>query len=325
MRLKFKFASLLAFFFLAFFILSTRDIIVVSANRLFVQTHFIEIEVECLETAINSIRALNGYNLESSIFASTNTQFGWQTRPTANFVRRVDEWAFRHTQEALRELGVVIAEFENSRNIAAQVSDLQVRINAIEEEIVRLSTIMIASDTLGVLITINDRLSNVMHERDRLLGNLNSLLIQTHSPVITIQLIEVYEPGATPPTFFQQLGERFRESLQIILRDIENLIVYLARNFISIIIWVIILIMSWFILRRGIKRIANARIAKAQNVQLQKLETLSKNEEQEAKTLFEELTDNPQLLQSSKNYETNMDIKDNNINENNKDMDGGHI
>jgi len=197
------------------------------------QTHTIEIEVECIEASMAVIRELNGYNLESSVEAN------WRAFVT----RRVDGWAFRHTQEVLRGLGEVIFEAENAWHLGAQLSDLEIRLETISQEIERLSTMMAASDSLAVLIAIDSHLSSVMWERDRLIGTRNLLMSQAGSPVINIHLFEIPEdrPLPVPLTFGRRVGDSFVNSWENLISGAGNLLVFVVRVALPAVIWAVIL------------------------------------------------------------------------------------
>ncbi|MCL2839135.1 MAG: DUF4349 domain-containing protein [Defluviitaleaceae bacterium] len=204
------------------------------------QQHMIELEVECLDTAIEIIRELNGFNLDVSVF--TTEQHGREVR-RANFTRRVDAWAFRHVQEILRELGEVTSESESAQHLGAQIMDVDVRIAAISQEIERLNLMMAASDSLDILIMIDAHLSGVMRDRDSLIGTRNLLLSQANNPVINIQLHEIPEdmPVPVPPTFGSRIVGSFMTSFHGLQRISANLLVFIVRVSIPLVIWLVIL------------------------------------------------------------------------------------
>ncbi|MCL2199269.1 MAG: DUF4349 domain-containing protein [Defluviitaleaceae bacterium] len=194
--------------------------------------HSIEIEVECLEAAMAVIAGLNGYNLDSQAFFNE-----WHT--WANFTRRVDDWAFRHVQEVLRSLGEVHSEWENAVELGAEISDLNTRFVVLSQEMERLSLMMAASDSLDVLIAINDRLTRVSRDRDGIIGRRNLLLSQAASPVIDIHLWQTAEdaPPPVPASFGERVSRSFLNSWGGTVRFGGNLLVFFARYGLSMVIW----------------------------------------------------------------------------------------
>jgi len=217
------------------------------------QTHTIDIEVECIETATAIIRELNGYNLESSIVMPD--EFGW-SQPSANFTRRVDEWAFRHVQEVLRGLGEVTFERESSHHLGAELMNTEIRLEAAAQEIERLSLMMAASDSLSTLIAIDSQLSRVMHERDRIIGTRNLLLSQASSPIIHIQLFESMENRwiYTPPTFGNRIVGSFMGSWRGLLSFGSNTLVGIVRISIPLAIWAMLLCVALIVGNRVRKK-----------------------------------------------------------------------
>jgi len=198
-------------------------------TRPFRQTYTIEIDVECIDTAMDIIRQLNGYNLQSVIATQEHSRQG--TLRHADIVRRVDTWAFRQVQEVLRGLGDVRQESEHAVFLGAQLTDTEARIAAVSQEIDRLTLMMAASDSLQSLITIDARLSQINRDRNELIGRRNVLLAQAASPVITIWLREIPEdfvPQA-PPGFGTRVADSFMGSWNATRNFAAGLLVFIVR------------------------------------------------------------------------------------------------
>ena len=203
------------------------------------QYHSIDIEVECLDTAIGIIRELNGYNLESHVWLheSPHERAAWRS---ASFVRRVDYWAFGHVQYVLRNMGEVHFETENAHFLGAQIVDADTRILALSQEIERLSIMMAASDSLDVLIAIDARISQVVLERNSVIGTRNVLMAQAASPIINITINETMgeRPAPVRDGFFSRVAGNFMGSLRGTGVAAGNLLVFIVRIFIPLVIYV---------------------------------------------------------------------------------------
>jgi len=188
----------------------------------------IDIEVECLDEARAAIAELAGFNVDSS---ASLREDGVHTQRTARYTRRVDDWAFRHSQEVLRGLGDVIMESENARYLGAEIADINTRLLVLGQEIDRLQVMMAASTTLEVLIAVNDRLTWVVRDRDALVGRRNLLLAEAGSVVVHINLIEQTEvlPSAEPWTFGQEVAASFVHSWDETLFYGGEVLVFLSR------------------------------------------------------------------------------------------------
>jgi len=199
------------------------------------QNYTISIIVECIETATEIVRALPGYNLDSSATSSE-----WQR--TAEFRRRVHSESLRYVQAALRDFGEVTRESENAQHLGIDIMDLDVRIIAADQELERLIAVMAASTSLDVLIAVNDRINTVARNRDDLIGRLNVLTVDSQSAMVNITLIEHLPGRPVPPP--EGFGARIRESFSSSLRNSRNaaasFIVGVVRVFLPLTIWVVI-------------------------------------------------------------------------------------
>lgn len=211
------------------------------------QHHSIEIEVECLDAAMEIIRGLNGYNLESSVFSHETVRRGVERR--AFITRRLDYWAFGHVQDVLRDMGDVLFETENAHFLGAQIMDADARIAALTQEIERLSIMLAASDSLDVLISIDARLSQVILERNSVIGTRNVLISQVTSPIININMFEISEgrPEVVPPRFVTRVTENFTASLRATGVVLSHLLVFLTRVSIPLLIYISILLVVVYI------------------------------------------------------------------------------
>jgi hypothetical protein len=197
--------------------------------------HTIEIEVECIETAREVINGLNGYNVDSWTSFEENNRW-------ANFSRRVDEEFFRHVQEVLRDLGEVRHEHEYAWFLGSEIVNIETRMAVLSREMERLTAIMAASDSLAVLIAVNDRLAQVSRERDALVGRQRVLNSQIESTIVQINLIETPKelPRIAPATFGARVSRSFLNSWDETRRIAENTLVEIVYASIPLTIFMVI-------------------------------------------------------------------------------------
>ena len=210
----------------------------VSANdRQLRQQHTIEIEVECLETATDIIRGLNGYNLSASVFLYESGRHGAER--WGMFERRVDYWAYSHVQEVLRGLGDVVNESQNALFLGAEIMDADARIAALTQEMERLAIMLAASENLNVLISIDARLSQVALDRNSVIGTRNVLAAQAANPVISIRLLEIPEgrPPVAPDRFGSRVTGTFMRSLRTTGAGLGHFLVFVTRVSIPVVIY----------------------------------------------------------------------------------------
>ena len=220
-----------------------------STERHLSRHYSIGIEVECIETTRELINQLNGYNLDSSAY------FGDFQR-NAYFTRRVDDAMFRHVQAALREMGEVLHESEHAYHVGAEIMNIETRISVLEQEMERLSLMMAASDSLNVLIAVNDRLSDVSRDRDLLIGRKTVLNSEINNPIINIQLSETPEEPEKPipASFGGRVSRAFLNSWEKTQQIAGNTLVWFAGSIIPLLIWVIIGGIIGFVVYKGRKK-----------------------------------------------------------------------
>lgn len=204
----------------------------VYANPHLVQTHSINIVVDCVDEALEVIRGLGGHNIHMDM--STFPGHGMDLVRQAEIIRRVDASEYRRAQQILRSLGTVTFEGESARNVRSEISDLQLRINAATGEFDRISYMMSKSNTIQMLIALDERLSEIAWHRDGLIGSLNLLLAESGSAVITIHLAEdigvfVPPPG---PGFGERVSGSFFGSWNVVVQIAESLAIFIAYAFI---------------------------------------------------------------------------------------------
>jgi anti-sigma factor RsiW len=188
------------------------------------EQHFaIHINVADLAHTSDMINALAGYTLRSE---TSSRNFGGY----AQFYRRVGVRDYEFVQNSLRALGTVTYETENVIKRADEVSDLEARLLAKDEESIRLKALLAQSHTLDVLIAVERQLGWVETERDSLRGRLNHIHGVCAQPYISIFLTEnPPEPSVlSEERFSERVSERFIGSLNALIRFMENALVFLS-------------------------------------------------------------------------------------------------
>lgn len=199
------------------------------------RNYTIEIEVECVEEARKAIAELSGFNIDSWAHLAEGQR-------SASYTRRVEGWAFRHAQEVLRGLGEVHYENENARYLGGELLNIETRIRVLTQEIERLSAMLAASETLEVLIAVNDRLTWVTRDRDLLIGRRRMLTEHADSVVVNIMISEppAYVPRPEPEGFGARVSAAFINSWENTVAFGGNLLVVFARVGLPLLIWAVL-------------------------------------------------------------------------------------
>jgi hypothetical protein len=196
----------------------------------------VHLTVDCLETALETINGLPGVTLSSGI-TNVEPHTGYPVRQ-AHFNRRVDAWAFRHMQAVLRDMGEVESENEYAWHLSAELSSIETSLTVLAQEIERLSVMMAASTSLHVLIAIDNQLSRVSWDRNRLIGRRNQIVTEAESVVMNIWISEETEfirPEA--PGFGRRVADSFKDSWQGLLNAAAGFAVFAVRVSIPLAVW----------------------------------------------------------------------------------------
>lgn len=230
----------------------------VSAEPPLVQTHNIEIVVECVDAAMEVINSLGGHNLNVDV--RTIPGRGMEPFRLADVTRRVGASEYRQAQQILRLLGTVTFESESARNVEASINDLRISINSATGEFERISQMMAQSDNLQTLIALDNRLSQIAWHRDSLLGSLNLLLAESGTALLTISLAEEMGVFLPPPEprFLERMAASFFGSLRFIRQTGEGFVVFIAYALIPAAILSLFALLVFAAIKRVLRKRENA-------------------------------------------------------------------
>jgi len=166
------------------------------------------------------------------------------------------EQLFQQTQS----LGKVMESGVWADDVTAQYVDLQARIAVFETKYQRLLALLQQSGELETILKIENELASTNADLESLKGQMRYLLSRTDYSTLDINLmekpIETVEIRATGfAAFGERVGEAFVTGVNRVIRSIGNLIVWLARNIIGLIVFALILWLVWLLgYRRWRKR-----------------------------------------------------------------------
>ncbi|MCL2364957.1 MAG: DUF4349 domain-containing protein [Defluviitaleaceae bacterium] len=194
------------------------------------QRYSVTLLVECLDTAVEAMRALPGFDLYMSI-----------SQYEAHYVRQVDAVFFRHAQAVLRDVGEVMYEQEHVRHLGMELMQLDTRITVLTQEMERLTLLMAASTTIDVLNAVDIQLTHVSRDRDWHLGRRNVLMNESQTVAMDITLTERWVPAEREHlTFGRRIRNSFMGSWNGLTRMGGDLVVLLARVGLPLMIWLAI-------------------------------------------------------------------------------------
>ncbi len=188
-----------------------------------IYTAYANLETTDLDQSIDTLNGLveqYGAFLESSSVTGNNLldiAAGYTYGRCADFTLRVPKEHYSAFTSALDTVGNVTNLTSDAENITAQYSDVETQVKSYDTQEQRLLEIMAQADTVEEMITLESRLSEVRMEKDRLETQLQNWDRQVDYSTVTISLTEVQEltpePPAEEPTYMEQLGQTFMDSV----------------------------------------------------------------------------------------------------------------
>ena len=157
---------------------------------------------------------------------------------SANYVVRVPA----DQLDAFLEEAQTICTVTNLQKYAEDVSesyfDIENRLETAKTKLARLRELLAAATNMQDIITLENEISSTQYQIDNLTGTLNHYDSQITYSTVSIDLREVYKINEenAPLTFGQHISKAFREGLTGFGNFLEGLLIFLAGNWIWLLI-----------------------------------------------------------------------------------------
>ena len=175
-------------------------------------------------------------------------------RRSASYTLRIPCEKFESFLSGLSRDFNVIDQYLYSENVTLQYVDLESRINSLTAQQNRLMELLAEAETLEQVLTIEQQLTETRAEIESLTSSLRVLADRVRYSTITLNINETttFTPGAKD-SFAQRFLRSLGTSWDDLKDDTEDLILFVGRNCLQLIIWAAVLFGAWKLLR-GRKR-----------------------------------------------------------------------
>ncbi len=213
-----------------------------------IKSYYIVLEVENINSAIEQINNMPGYNLNS-----------YTSSQTATIERTISQSeSFEYCKETLRSIGKIVDEEEREQKITEEIIRLEETIKAKETEKWRVFPLLEQSTSVDNINILTSRLDSIDTEIDDMRSLLLTEKKKTEGLVASIKLIakspeEIHASNNGLP-LITKVKARFLTSLNICLAFFEAVLIFLSGIFIPALIAGILSIVFMFVLRRGGKK-----------------------------------------------------------------------
>ena len=238
---------------------------VVSTNRKLIRTVDMSVETKKYDELMGKVEStvlqMGGYiqNMDSSngSIYSYNSGTRW-----ANMTIRIPKDRVNEFLTFVEGETNVVRRSENVEDVTLNYTDLESRKKALKIEYDRLLALLEKAEYLEDIITLEDRLSNVRYEMERIESSLRGYDDKIDFGTVNINISEVEElTPVVEETLSERMRRGFEDTVDTIVEDAQDLAVvivvnspYLAIIFIVFVIYVLVLIVLVKVILAIIKR-----------------------------------------------------------------------
>lgn len=142
---------------------------------------------------------------------------------------------------------------EHAENVSEVYYDLEARLTTQRTKLHRLQELLAKAENMEDIITIESAISETELQIEYLTGSLHRYDSLIGYSTINLSLHEVYRLSTeeeTPVTFGDRLSSAFRRGFERGVSDLEDFIISLARNWMTLLIWTGIIVIVVTVIRR---------------------------------------------------------------------------
>lgn len=177
--------------------------------------------------------------------------------PVANFTAFLDRAG---------ETAHAVNRSEYLDDVSEAYYDQESRLTTQRVKLERLQELLGKAEDMADIITIESAISDTELEIEYLTGSLRKYDSQINYSTVTLSLSEVYRLSTdeeVPMTFGQRLASAFSTGCQRGVEGLEDFAVSVARNWVGLLIWAVILAAAVLLIRRWLRKKAARRQAYA--------------------------------------------------------------
>ncbi len=142
---------------------------------------------------------------------------------------------------------------EYSENVSEAYYDLEARLTTQRTKLNRLQELLAKAEDMADIITIESAISDTELQIEYLTGSLRKYDSLIDFSTVNLSLREVYRLSneeVTPVTFGERLSSAFKRGLEQGVDNVEDFVISLARNWLTLIIWAVILVAAVMLVLR---------------------------------------------------------------------------
>lgn len=188
---------------------------------------------------------------------------------------RVPASRFTETLDQSGEIAHLTYRNEYSQNVSEAYYDLEARLTTQRTKLKRLQELLAEAKDMSDIIVLESEISNTELQIEYLTGSLRSYDSLIDYSTIHLTLREVYrlsDEEVAPVTFGDRLKTAFERGLAQAVDNFEDLLIYVARNWLNLLVWAAVITGVVVLVRRKVKKFRAERQGRLPAEQPQKTE-----------------------------------------------------
>ncbi len=216
-----------------------------------IYTAYINMETTQFDESVKQIEELarkNNAYFEMAGVSSASTYYR-----SASYVVRVPADQLESFLEGAQGICTVTNLQKYAEDVSESYFDVETRLETARTKLARLRELLAAASDMQDIITLENEISSTQYQIDSLTGTLNHYDSQISYSTVSIDLREVYKVNEenAPLTFGQHITKAFNEGLAGFGNFLEGLLIFLAGNWIWLLIVAAVIVVVILLIVRG--------------------------------------------------------------------------
>lgn len=235
----------------------------------YAQTLDYDAAVQALKAAVSAAGGyIESYNESNGGSYYSSNYYEGGGRRSADYTLRVPAAQFESFLSGIAEEFNVIDQNLYSENVTLQYVDLESRIKSLTTQQERLLELLAKADDLDQILAIENQLTETRADIESLTSSLRVLESRVSYSTVYLHINEttVYTPGAQAG-FGQLLLRSFGSSWDDLVDGSKDLALYIASNFLQLLIAAAVIVLLWRVLRKKGVHLPKLRRKKAKTTE----------------------------------------------------------
>ena len=244
----------------------------VENGRKLIRTVSLSLETKEFDSVLTNLSTktteLGGYIETSSV---NGNSYSHHSTRYASYVIRIPADKLNEFVEVVSELGNVTQKNESVEDVTLRYIDVESHKKALETEQERLLELLSKAENMEEILTIESKLSDIRYEIEKYESQLKTIDNQIDYSTVSVYVDEVERVTDTGEKgFFEEIKERFGNSLYVVARGIRGLVIGILGSFPILIVCGGVIAVVVIVVRKILKKRNMRKEDRTQNNDIEK-------------------------------------------------------